>query len=293
MGEIACVNGVFGPIEQATISINDRGFQFADGVYEVVPAYGLVPFRLADHLERMAVSLRAIELDVDLDALEIEPLVHQGLRRCALDRAMVYIQITRGSAPRTHAMPSDLAPTLVMTFRSLPAVAPEQRRDGVGVITIPEFRLSRCCIKTTMLLPNILARRHARRCGEHDAVFVADDGEVREATSANVALVSGDTLVLPRRTERILHGVTLSVVEEWAAGAGLPVCERAVYRDEMLAADEIFLTNSSEEITPVTRIDGQSIGRGQPGPITARVTHAYTALARGLEPGTDVRARSA
>ncbi|MCC7292785.1 MAG: D-amino acid aminotransferase [Phycisphaerales bacterium] len=293
MQEIAYVNGVFCPMEQATVSINDRGFQYGDSVYEVIAAYGGRPFRMADHLHRLGTSLSALRIELDLTTLKIESLVREGLTRCGFDEAMAYIQITRGVAPRTHIAPPGIKPTVVMTFRPLPQVSAPAKEHGVALMTAAEIRWAMCYVKATTLLPNVLTRMDARAGGFHDAIFVAPDGDVREGTSSNVVMVRGGRLVFPCRDASILHGVTLLTVTQCAEHLGIACEERPVHIDELRAADEMFLTSTTEEVLPVTSLDGRPIADGQVGAITRRMMATYHDLARGLGVFQDRRRNSA
>ncbi|GIK17418.1 MAG: D-alanine aminotransferase [Planctomycetota bacterium] len=281
MQEVAYVNGVFCPMDQAKVSINDRGFQYGDSIYEVIAAYAGRPFQLEAHLDRLRASLEALSIPLDLSTLKIESVIREGLRRCGFEEAMAYIQISRGEAPRSHIPPADIKPTIVMTFRALPPVPAALRKHGASIMTAPEIRWAKCYIKATTLLPNVLTRMQARAAGFHDAIFVADGGDVREGTSSNVALVRGGRLLFPCRDQSILHGVTLLTVTECAAHLDIPWDERPVNVRELLTADEVFLTSTTEEVLPVTRIDGNPIGDGDVGPITRRMMETYADLTRG------------
>ena len=180
MEELAYVNGVFGPIAEAKVSIEDRGYQFGDGVYEVVVAYDGALFLLEPHLERLHHSLEKIGINYDFDANPLEPVIEEGLRRCGISNCMIYIQVTRGVAPRDHSIPQGMTPTVVMTFKPMPVVSEKLRRDGAAIMTTRETRWANCYIKAITLLPNVLAKTDAVREGYHDALFVTDEGEVRE-----------------------------------------------------------------------------------------------------------------
>lgn len=275
MSELAYVNGVFGPIANAKVSIEDRGFQFGDGIYEVIVAYDGRLFLLDEHLARLRRSAAAIRLEYDFDAAPLEPIIREGLRRAELRDALVYVQLTRGVAPRAHLIPPHLRPTLVMTFRPLPTVPEELRRRGARVMTLRETRWANCYIKAITLLPNVLAKNEALRQGFDDALFLTADGEVRECTSANVFAVHRGNLLIPPRTDAVLHGVTQGYVMECAAGVGLTVEERAFDIAFLRQADEVFLSSTTVEVLGVTRLDQDAVGGGEVGEITRRLFQEF------------------
>lgn len=271
MPELAYVNGVFGPLGDAKISIEDRGFQFGDGVYEVIVAYNGKPFLLDRHMHRLRESLAGIELPFDFSTFPIERIVEEGLRRSELSDAMIYVQITRGAAPRVHLIPSGLIPTVVMTIKPLIPVPDELRRRGTRVVTALDNRWSNCYIKAITLLPNILAKNDAARRGYDDAIFVTASGEVRECTASNIFVISSGALSIPPRNRSILHGVTQGFLMELAAAIGLPLREEVVVVDSLREADEVFLSGTASEVLAITSIDDRPVGDGRVGPITRRL----------------------
>lgn len=276
--ELAYVNGVWGPIGEAKISIDDRGYQFGDGVYEVVAAYQGRPCLLDRHMARFRRSAAAIHLGYDFDAQPIEPLILDGLRRSGIADAMVYIQMTRGVAPRSHVIPPNMKPTVVLTVRPLPRVPDEDRRRGARLMTARDTRWDHCYIKAITLLPNILARNEAIRHGYDDALFVTADGEIMECTSSNVFLLHGKKLCLPARTEAILHGVTQAFLIECAESIGLAVEERRCDLNLLASADEAMMSSTTIEVLGVTSVDGKPVGRGVVGPVTEALLKAYRSL---------------
>ena len=241
MKEMAYVNGVFGPIAQARVSIEDRGFQFGDGVYEVIATYGGRPFLLEPHMRRLRRSAGAIGLDYDFDGKPPEPIIAEGLRRSGFSEAMIYVQITRGAAPRSHVIAEGMTPTVVMTVKALPIVPEELRRRGAKAMTTRETRWAKCYVKAVTLLPNVLAKNEALRRGYDEAIFVTDSNEVRECTACNVFIATDGRITIPPRTEAILHGVTQGFLMECASVVGLPVEERAFDLSALYAADEVFV----------------------------------------------------
>lgn len=275
MPDIAHCAGQFVPLEDAKVSINDRGLQFADSVYEVVAAYGGTPFLLDRHMDRLQRSLAAVAIEYDPVAGDLPAIIVEGLQRCAYDEAMVYVQVTRGIALRSHIAPADIVPNVIVTFRRLPAAPENLRSGGVRVLTVPEVRWARCSIKATTLLPNVLAAMEARRQGYYDAVFVGEDGDVREGTHANIVAVRSGRLHFPTRDASILHGVTLQFLTECAGGLGVEITEGALTRDELLSAEEAFLCNTVFEIMPIVGVDEHAIGDGSVGPVTSRMMAEY------------------
>lgn len=280
MPELAYLNGVFSPIDEAKVSIEDRGFQFGDGIYEVIVAYDGCPFLMDSHMARFRRSAAAIGLNYDFDANPLEPILEEGLRRSGFADAMVYLQLTRGVAPRVHAIPESIKPTVVMTFKALPTVSEELRRQGAKVMTTPDLRWAKCYIKSIILLPNVLAKTEAQRRGCHEAIFVSDGGEVRECTTSNVFIVRDGRLMTPPRTDSVLHGVTRGFLLECAAGIGVPVDEKHFNVDVLMGADEVFISSTAVDVLGVTMIDDRPIGRGEVGPITRRLADEFRRRAR-------------
>jgi D-alanine transaminase len=276
MSEIAYVNGEFLPLERATVHVEDRGFQFADGVYEVVRTYGGKPFATDEHLARLFRSLAAIELNVPLKAEQLKSIIEEGIRRAGFAEVIVYLQITRGRARRHRGMPQDAEPTIVMTVRELPARPPRLREDGISVITVPEFRWARCDVKSIALLPSVLAYEMAKKAGAGDAIFVEDDGCVSESTAGNLFIVTRGRLCTPPKSTRILAGVTRDKILEAAQAAGVGTVEERITKTDLCAADEMFLTSTTAEMTPVIAVDGKTVGNGKPGAVSARIYEQFT-----------------
>ena len=280
MPELAYVNGVFGPIAEATVSIEDRGFQFGDGVYEVIVAYDGRLFLLELHMHRLRRSAAAIMLDYDFDADPLEPVIAEGLRRCGFLDALVYVQLTRGVAPRSHEIPENITPTVVMTFKPLPVVPDELRQRGARMMTTLDTRWANCYVKAIILLPNVIAKNEALRRGYDDAIFVTETGEVRECTAYNLFIAKGGKLTIPPRTESILHGVTQGLLMECAAAIGLKVNEEAFDIATLCAADEVFMSGTTVDALGITSVDDQTIGDGRVGPITRRLYEEFVKRSR-------------
>ena len=274
MPETAFLNGRFLPLAEATVSVEDRGFQFGDGVYEVIRTYGGRPFKLEAHLARLDRSAQAIGLRQPYPSERWVDYVREGLRLAAFPEAKIYVQITRGTAPRDHAYAPDLQPTVLMTIRELLPLAASIRAAGVAAMTMKEIRWSRCDIKSINLLANVLARQEAKKRGVFEAILVRE-GQVTEGAVSNVFIVRDRHLITAPDGAWILSGVTREVVLELAQQEGLAVEERYCSERELLAAEEVFLTGTTVEVLGVTRIDGTPIGSGEPGPVTLRLAKRF------------------
>ena len=270
MPPIAYLNGQFLPLEQARVSIDDRGFQFGDGVYEVVRVYRGKPFRLEDHLIRLERSAQAISIPMTLSVGEWERVIRDGIDRSQLEECKVYIQITRGVAPREHTFPSSSIPTMVMTVRDIASIDAVLRQGGVSAITLPDQRWGRCSIKSLNLLPNLLAKQQAKEQEAFEAILIKD-GVVTEGTSSNVMMASDDVLVTPALSDQLLAGVTRQELLSLARHAGIQVEERVVKQDELMEAQEVFLAGTTIEVIGVTKLDGKPIRHGRVGPMTRRL----------------------
>ncbi|HMU28987.1 MAG TPA: D-amino-acid transaminase [Nitrospira sp.] len=277
MPDIACVNGCFGPVAEAVVSIEDRGFQFGDGVYEVIRTYRGKPFALDEHLARFERSAQALHLSLGLTKDQWMALVQEGLRLSQFPETKIYLQVTRGQAPRDHLFPASTVPTTVLTFRELHPLDASIRKAGVGAVTVDDIRWGRCDIKSVNLLANVLARQRAKEAGVFEAILVRD-GLVTEGSVSNVMVVRNGVVETAPEGHRILSGVTRAMVLELARKEGLPVVETFVGREDLLAASEVFLTGTTVEVLPVVRIDGQPIGAGVPGPLSQRLSRRWEAL---------------
>lgn len=277
MPDVGFVNGRFLPLAEATVSVEDRGFQFGDGVYEVIRTYRGQPFQLDAHLTRFKRSAEAIELMLPWDLSQWAMYVREGIARSGYPESKVYLQLTRGVAPRDHAFPESAKPTAVMTVREMKPLAPAVQKAGVSVITMDDWRWGRCDIKSVNLLPNVMARQKAKQAGAFEAVFVRQ-GRVTEGAVSNVMIVRSGRVLTAPESDQILSGVTRTLVLELARKEGLPVEERFVTREDLLRADEVFLTGTTIEVLPVVRVDGKPVGTGTPGPVTQQLQAAFRRL---------------
>lgn len=277
MPDIAFINGRFLPWQEATVSIDDRGFQFGDAVYEVIRTYRGVPFELSAHFARLGRSLTALGLPQPYGYTQWKQWIQQGLSFAGYQDAKVYIQITRGIAPRDHRFPSHVTPTVVMTIREFHALAPDIRRKGVTACTADDLRWGRCDIKSVNLLANVLAREEAQKAGVFEAILVKD-GFVTEGSVSNVMMVQNGTVSTAPEGSQILSGVTRTMVLELAKKEDLPVEERWIPRNALYEADEVFLTGTTLEVLGVVQIDGKTIGSGEPGPVTRALAARWSIL---------------
>lgn len=268
--DIGFVNGHFMPLAQATVPVEDRGYQFGDGVYEVVRTYQGKPFQLEAHLVRLERSAEAIGIAVPYPRPEWERLITEGLQQARYGESKIYVQLTRGVAPRDHAFPVGASPTSVMTIRELHPLPASVHQAGVEAVTMDDLRWGRCDIKSVNLLPNIMARQRAKEAGAFEAIFLRE-GLVTEGSVSNVMVVRDGRLFTAPESPRILSGVTRKLVLELARKEGLSIEERSVTIDELRRADEVFLTGTTVEVLAVVQVDKNTIGAGIPGPVARQL----------------------
>lgn len=280
MPRYAYVNGRYLRHDAATVHIEDRGYQFADGVYEVVPVVGGAPIDEEPHLDRLGRSLGELSIPWPMPRQAMQLVTTELLRRNRMKFGLLYIQVTRGVAPRDHAFPpASVKPALVMTTMRRPVPKRAQATQGITITTTPDIRWKRCDIKTISLLPNVLAKQKAITEGSAEAWMVDDKGFVTEGSSTNSWIVTRDgALVTHPATTAILSGITRLVVIDLAKKRGLRLEERAFSLEEALAAREAFITSSSNYVMPVTAIDGRPIGNGGPGTLSGELRDAYLDL---------------
>jgi D-alanine transaminase len=278
MSRIAYVNGRYLPMRVAMVHIEDRGYQFGDGVYEVCEVRG---GRLIDerrHLARLKRSLDALRIRAPMSPNALGAVLRETVARNRIGYGIVYLQVTRGVARRDHAFPApDVPPSLVVTARSLNMTRNEALAGkGIAVISVPDNRWGRVDIKTIGLLPNVLARQAAVEQGARDAWFVDKDGAVTEAASANAWIVTDAGALVTRQADHaILRGITRTVLFDVIEAQGLRVEERGFTLDEAYAAREAFVTSASQIVLPVVRIDGRAIGDGKPGPVAIALRREF------------------
>ena len=276
MSRIAYVNGRYLPHREASVHIEDRGYQFADGVYEVI---AIERDRLVDeglHLRRLARSLSELEIAEPMPEASLKTVMREVIRRNRVRDGTIYIQMTRGVAPRDHAFPRDARAQVVMTARRAKLANPKILSEGARVITVPDQRWARCDIKSIALLPNILGKQRAREAGAYEAWQVDRDGNVTEGTSTNAWIVTAAGEVVTRAaTNAILNGVTRLGVIRVIEQAGMRFVERPFSVSEAKQAREAFLTSTTAFVTPIVRIDDSVVGDGKPGPLSRELGKFY------------------
>ena len=283
MSRIAYVNGLYTRHAQACVHIEDRGYQFADGVYEVWAVFG---GKLADaegHFIRLDRSLAELQITAPMSLAALKQVLHETIRRNRVTDGMVYLQITRGVARRDHAFPSPaVSPSVVITARSIDYAAAEiKAAKGVAVVTAPDIRWGRCDIKTVSLLPNVLAKQAAREQGAYEAWLVDKDGLVTEGSSTNAWIVDAQGRLRTRDTgANILRGITRTSLMALARELQIQVIETPFTVEEAKSAAEAFITAASAFVTPVVSIDGAPVGNGRPGPVALRLRELYLAQER-------------
>lgn len=280
MSRTVYVNGDYVVEEEARISVFDRGFLFADAVYEVTSVLDgrLVDF--AGHLRRLHRSLGELEMAAPVDDAALEGIHRELVARNGLDEGMIYLQVTRGAADRDFVYPADAEPSLVMFTQAKSLAEAKAARDGLRMISVPDIRWARRDIKTVQLLAPSMCKMMARRAGADDA-WMVEEGFVTEATSSNAYIVTGDGAIVTRDlSTSILHGITRAAVLRYAREAQMRVEERPFTIEEATGAAEAFVTAASAFVTPVVEIDGSPIGDGTPGPVTRRLREIYIAESR-------------
>ncbi len=278
MPRIAYVNGRYVAHDQASVHIEDRGYQFADGVYEVCEVARGNIMDMTRHLDRLARSLGELRIDWPLSRTALQMIMREVILRNKVRNGLVYIQVTRGVASRDHFFPAaGTRPALVVTAkRSSPEAAAARAATGIKVITVPENRWERVDIKTVGLLPNVLARQKAREAGAAEAWFVDPDGTVKEGAATNAWIVTGEGTLVTRAADfGILRGVTRATVMDIAAKLDLKVEERGFTVEEAKAAREAFITAATTVVMPVVAIDGAPVANGHPGSVTLALRDAF------------------
>ena len=276
--QICFLNGEFMPLAEARIPVLDRGFIFGDGIYDVVPVYGRKLFRFDEHLARLNRSMDKIRIPRPATDDEwLSRCRHLVASRPEADQ-VVYIQVSRGVAPRDHVMPVHPVPTVFMMSNPLKPASTEQRHHGVACVTARDFRWERGDIKSTSLLGNVLARQLSADHGAVETIMFRD-GYLTEASASNVWIAHEGALLGPPKSDHVLEGIRVELLRELCEDAGIAYNLRPVTEADVRAADEVMLSSATKEILPVTRIDGEEVGhgalRGKPGPVYARLYEAY------------------
>lgn len=283
MNDIVYLNGEFLPLEQARVSVLDRGFIFGDGVYEVIPVYSRRPFRLPEHLRRLQRSLEAIRLANPLPEAEWRRVIEELLARRPEEDQSVYLQVTRGPAKRDHALPKEPKPTVFAMSGPLATPSREMIERGVAAVTATDFRWLRCDVKAISLLANCLLRQQAVEAGAEETVLLRD-GYLTEGSASNVFAVKNGVLLAPPKNHLILAGITYDVVLELAAAKKVPFEVREISEAEVRGADELWLTSSAKEVLAITTLDGRPVGEGRPGAVFRTIHQAFQELKRSAMP---------
>jgi D-alanine transaminase len=268
------LNGKLLPAEQASVSVLDRGFIFGDGIYELVPVYSRVPFRLDEHLTRLERSLGEAKIRNPYSRAQWRGHIYQLIDAQSFDDQGVYFQVTRGVAKRDHALPKNIEPTVFMMSNPLVNPPQAQVEQGGAAVSAPDNRWLRCDIKSISLLGNCLLRQLSADAGAAETILFRD-GKLTEASASNVFIVQRGVIQSPPKSNLILPGITYDVIVELAAANRMPLEFRAVTEAEVRAADEIWVTSSSKEVLAIVELDGQRIGDGRPGPVFRRMHQLY------------------
>lgn len=278
MSRIAYVNGRYVPHNSASVHIEDRGYQFADGVYEVCEVARGYIIDMPRHLDRLGRSLGELRISWPMGRKPLEMVLREVVRRNKVVNGLVYLQVTRGVAKRDHFFPAaDTAPAIVVTAkRTDPRAASKKAAKGISVITVPENRWERVDIKSVGLLPNVLARQKAKEAGAQEAWFLDTDGTVKEGAATNAWIVTGEGVLVTRPAESgILRGITRATVMDIAARHNIKVEERAFSVEEALSAREAFITAATTVVMPVVAIDGHPVANGHPGSVALSLREAF------------------
>jgi len=272
------LNGEFLALRDAKVSVLDRGFLFGDGIYEALPVYGRRVFRFDEHMARLSRGLAKVRIANPFSESQWLAHCRKLIAAQAFDDQVIYLQVTRGVAPRNHVMPTDIEPTVFMMSNPLVPPTPEQRHKGVACITARDFRWERGDLKSISLLGNVLARQMSADHGAVETILLRD-GYLTEASASNVWVVHEGAVLGPPKSEHVLEGVRYELIRELCEEEGIAFNLRPVPEADVLAADELMLSSASKEVLPVTLLDGEPVGhgalRGKPGPVYARLYEAY------------------
>jgi D-alanine transaminase len=277
------LNGELLPLSQAKVSVLDRGFLFGDGVYEAMPVYGRRLFRFDEHMARLARNLDKLRISAPADRDGWLARVRRLIAAQAADDQMLYLQVTRGVAPRDHVMPLDIQPTVFMMSNPMKPVPPEQRHHGVACVSARDFRWERGDLKCTSLLGNVLARQISADQGATETILFREGAHggpwLTEGASSNVWIVHEGALLGPPMNEHVLEGIRVALLRELCEDEGIACNLRPISEADVRAADEVLLSSSGKEVLAVTRLDGDLVGhgalRGKPGPVYGRLYEAY------------------
>ena len=268
------LNGEWLPLGEARVSVLDRGFMLGDGVYELIPVYQRRPFRLDEHLRRLQHSLDGIRLANPMSEAQWREVITQVVAGHEADDQSVYLQVTRGAAPRDHAFPANTPPTVLVMSNPMSRPDPAQFEHGVCAVSATDIRWSRCDLKTLNLLPNVLAKQKAVEAGCIECIMFRD-GVLSEGAVSNIFAVKDGIILAPVKDHRVLPGVTYDLVLELAQANGMKQEVRDISEAEVRQADELWLTSSSREVQAIVELDGRPVGSGKPGPVYRRMYALY------------------
>ena len=268
------LNGEFMPVEEARVPVLDRGFIFGDGVYELIPVYSRVPFRMDEHLARLERSLAAVRIRNPYSRAQWRDIILQLVAKQPFEDQGVYFQVTRGVARRDHAFPKDGTPTVFIMANPLVNPPQEPVERGAAAVSAVDYRWQRCDIKSISLIGNCLLRQVSADAGAAETILFRD-GNLTEASASNVFIVKGGVILSPPKSNLILPGITYDVIVEITQAAGLPLEYRNISEAEVRGADEVWITSSSKEVLAIVTLDGKPVAGGRPGPVFRRVYALY------------------
>ena len=270
MQELIWINGEVMPLADARVGVEDRGFQFADGVYESLRLYNGKPFAIDRHLDRLQLSSGGIDLELPIDIDDLKNEMLRLAERVKIADGFLYLQLTRGNSPRNHLFPEASKPTLLFYIREIPPVGPIGGGAAYSLLSVPDERWNRCWVKSISLLAHVLARNAAAAAGADEAAFV-QDGWISECSSSNLFVVKDHTLLTTPVGPRVLPGITRAILLEAATAMGIAAEERPINYAEAIAADEIFIASTIRELAWVGKWDGETVGGGNCGPMTMQL----------------------
>jgi len=276
------LNGDFLDADQAQVSVFDRGFLLGDGVYEVIPVYAGVCFQLAGHLERLQVSLDGVRMDNPYTVERWQAVIEQLVEKNGGGDQSVYLQVTRGVAPRDHVFPKNTIPTAFVMSNPLHPVPEKYKTEGIAAITLPDIRWQNCNIKAITLLPNSLLKQQAQDRGAQEALLIRD-GYLTEGAASNAYAVIDGTIYTAPKDEKVLPGITRDVVLELATNNNIPLIEQAVTESQLQQADEIWVSSSTKEVLPITTLNDQKVGTGLPGTVWLKMDALYQDFKTGSQ----------
>ncbi|MGB9813696.1 MAG: D-amino-acid transaminase [Thermovenabulum sp.] len=282
MDALIYLNGEKVDYENAKVSVEDRGFLFGDGIYEVIRVYNGRFFYLNRHIERLKKGAEQIYLDLDFGVENLVETIKKAVKESGFKDASVYVQVTRGAAPRQHAFPSNTKCTWLVIVREVKPQPQEYYENGVMAITVPDERWTRCNIKTVQLLANCIAKEKAKRAGAYEAIFHRGD-IITEASSSNVFMVKDGKIFTHPANNLILHGITRYAVLEIIKNNNFELYEETFSKEKLFEADEVFLTGTMTEVMPIVKIDGKIIGDGVPGKITMKIMEDFRRLTETID----------